>query len=93
MKKWFREWNADVRRGDLDVRFYRVYEDVRDIMSDDPRPDWMPTDEFRVEIEDGDGETVLFWRGKDWANDLWFQAVRKNASLAALKAFAEKEAV
>lgn len=92
-KKWFREWQADVRRGDLDVRFYRLYSDVRDVMSDDPRPDWMPTEEFRVELDDGDGEVVLFGNGKDWANGLWFQAVKKGASLSSLKVFAGDEAL
>ena len=47
-KTWFRQYHAEIETPNLNIIFMRLFEDVRDEMSDVPKPDWTGTDEFHI---------------------------------------------
>lgn len=48
--RYFRLWEADIHTDNIIVIFHRLYRDVKDEMSDDPRPVWVAADDFDIRI-------------------------------------------
>ena len=49
-KKYFNQYDAYIQTDNIEVNFQRLFEDVKDEMSDDPRPEWEARDEFYVTV-------------------------------------------
>ena len=44
------QYNATINTDDICVIFHRLFTDVRDVMSDCLKPDWMPLDKFIITL-------------------------------------------
>lgn len=49
--KYFNEYHAHVKNDHLEVQFYRLYRDGRDIMCDSLQPQWEPEDDYDIELK------------------------------------------
>jgi len=49
-KKYFHQYHADIYTDNLNFTVDRLFEDIKNKMSDDPRPDWSPVDEFCISV-------------------------------------------
>lgn len=49
-KKYFHQYQADIYTDNLAFTIERLFEDVKDSMSDDPRPEWSPLDDFYISV-------------------------------------------
>lgn len=56
---FFPVYDAQVNKKGLQVFFYRLHYDARDIMSDCLKPEWVAKDEFMIELRKL--ETYTYW--------------------------------
>ena len=82
---WREEWRLakefDSTNGGFSARFSTLYEDVRDIMCDSPRPEWDVSHEEknrRVEVKFGwgSGKRFVSYVGRDEGNRLYMELRR-----------------